>query len=207
MPPRTAIKFHEMLAWLMTEVKFGRAHFSITRALTRANRAVLDTAPRFFEMTFGAHADLAVLVAARLFDRTGRVSIHNLLSLALNQAGTFKYGKAAEVKKAVAESKTSIAALEPIIRAIRTRRNETIAHADARPLVNPAGYIEEGSVSFLELGGLFEKTGSILNRFYELHQGASVILDLEDAKDYEKLFSLLSVAVRIWREGGNSASG
>jgi hypothetical protein len=197
MSKKPALGFQKILAWLMTEVMFGRTHFIITRGLRRADRAaVLRTAPRFFDMTLGAHADSAQLAAARIFDRTGAASIHTLLSSALKEAGTFKHGTATEVHKLVDEAKVFVAALEPVVAAVRTRRNQTMAHVDARPIVDPNTYIKAGLVSYGEIEKLFEQTGAILNKFSLLYRGASVVLELEGAKDYERALDLIASAMR-----------
>ena len=194
MQKKPAPDFQQMLFWLITEVMYGRAHFLITRGLKRADPVVLDTAPRFFAMTLGAHADAALMNAARLFDRSPGVSIHTLLSTALRVAGTFKCGTSAEVRRVVAEAKTSVAALEPIVEALRTRRNETIAHLDPRTIVDPEGYVKAGRISFSELEGLFAQTGSILGKLSLLYRGTSVDLELKDAIDYEQALDLIADA-------------
>jgi hypothetical protein len=192
----SAVKFQQMLAWLMTEVMFGRAHFIITSGLSRADRRVLDTAPQFFALTRDAHANADQFCAARIFDRSSGVSVYKLMSSALNEAGTFKHGTAAEVRRVVTEAKASVAALEPIIKALLTRRHETLAHTDARPIIDPDGYVQAGRISYRELGRLFEQTGLVLNKFSLLYRGASVVLDLKDVKDFEQVLNLIAEAKR-----------
>jgi hypothetical protein len=151
-------------------------------------------------MTLVAHAVSAQLTAARIFDRTSAASIHTLLSSALQEAGTFKHGTTTEVRKVIDEAKAFVAALEPIVAAVRTRRNQTMAHMDAGPLVDPNRYKNAGRVSYRELEGLFEQTGVILNKFSLLYWGAPVVPDLEGAKDYEQALDLIASAIRP--EGG-----
>src|ERR1700720_379692 len=150
MSKKPALSFKQILFWLITEVLFGRAHLTITRGLGRSDStavmAATASAPTFFKMTLGAHADSTQMAAARIFDRTSAASIHTLLSSALKEAGTFKHGTATEVRKVVDEAKALVAALEPIVLAVRTRRNQTMAHADARPMVDPNRYKNAGRV-------------------------------------------------------------
>jgi hypothetical protein len=193
---KSTVKFQTTLAWLMTEVMYGRAHSTITVGLRRADRVVLDTAPNFFDLTRDAHAEAAQLCAVRIFDRSSGVSIHTLMSSALNEAGTFKHGTAAEVRKLVAEAKALCTELEPIVSALRTRRNETIAHADTRPIIDPEGYVQAGRLSYRELRRLFEQTGLVLNKFSLLYRGVPVVLDLKDVKDYEEALDLIAKAKR-----------
>lgn len=195
MPKVNTVKFRKILAWLMTEVMFGRAHYEIARGLGRRDAAAKEafrTAPQFFDLTLGAHANSSQLALARIFDRASAVSIYKLLSSALNEGGSFKNGTVAEVRKAVEEAKAAIAALQPSVEAIRTRRNETIAHLDARPFSDPAGYVQAGLVSYRQIDDLFAQTGAILNKFSLLYRGNSVPLDLAGAKDYEQVIDLLA---------------
>ncbi len=193
--PRTpALKFNRMLAWLMVEVMYGKAQFKITRGLTKVDPAVVEVSPRFFELAIGAHADAALLAASRIFDGSRGVSIHRLLDAALAEAGTFKLGTAAEVRKAVAEAKASLVGVAPKLSALRTRRNETIAHADARPLVDPQDYIVAGRISYIDFESLFLKVESILYKLSKLYRGASVELELKDWNDYEQAFDLIADA-------------
>jgi hypothetical protein len=199
MPKGSAIKFQSVFAWLMTEILHGRAHYEIVRGLGRRDpRAVaaFRTAPRFFELTLGAHADLSNLALTRIFDRAGAISIYKLLSTALYEAGTFKHANAAKVREAVQNANASIKALEPSLRAIRTRRNETVAHSDTRPLIDPIGYMKDGRISYREIEGLFAEVGKILNEFSLLSSGVPVSLALEDAKDYEQVIDLLAAGAK-----------
>jgi hypothetical protein len=194
------LKFKKILSWLMTEVIYGRAHFAIVDGLLRADRRVLNAAPMFFEMTLGAHADAAQLTAARIFDRDGDVSIHTLLSSALREAGTFKHGTAAQVRKLVEETGITVATLEPVLTAVRTRRHHTLAHAGAIPLTDPDRYVKEGRMTFRDFIGLFDQTATILNDFSMLYRGVKIQLHTEKAKDYKQALDLISSATRDERQ-------
>jgi hypothetical protein len=122
------------------------------------------------------------------------VSIHALLSAALNEAVTFQNGTPAEIRSFVIEAKASVKNLEPIIAALHTRRNQTIAHADFRALVDPKAYIAAARMSYGEFERLFLKIGSILNNLSMLYRGASVELEMPDWRDYEQAFDLIAEA-------------
>jgi len=195
MSKKNAIKFQQILAWMMTEVMFGRAHYEIVRGLGRRDPVALaakGVAPRFFDMTLGSHADAAQLTVARIFDRTSAASIHTLLSAALDEAGTHKHGTPTDVRKAVEDAKATIASLAPTVAAIRTRRNETMAHLDAKPFKDPVGYIQRGRVSYRQMDEIFEKVSTVLTRLSLLYRNAAVPLELEGAKDYERVFEILA---------------
>jgi hypothetical protein len=189
------LTFLHILCWLMTEVMHGRAHFVITRGLGRKDRKhAWATAPTFFQMTLNAHAEAAQLCAARIFDRSGAASIHRLISSATKEKASFKHGSAVQVEAATKDAENFVTRFEPIVTAIRTRRNQTIAHTDARPLTDPAGYIKAGRVSYAQLEELFDKTGATLNRFDLLFRGKAVPLELEGVEDYNNALDLISRA-------------
>lgn len=195
MPKRYSVKFQQILAWLMTEVMFGKAHYEIVRGLGRRDptaSAAFRTAPRFFSLTVGAHADAAQMTVARIYDRTSAASIHKLFSAALQEAETFTYASPKDVQKAVQESQDAIRTIEQALKAIRTRRNQTMAHLDSRPFADPAGYVKGGMVSYRQLDELFKTTSRILNRFSLLHRGAEFPLVLKDCTDYERVINILA---------------
>ena len=88
MSKKNSVKFQQILAWLMTEVMFGKAHYGIVRGLGRRDRealAAFRTAPRFFDMTLGAHADSAQMTVARIYDQTAR---HHSYAVQLSTRGS-----------------------------------------------------------------------------------------------------------------------
>lgn len=189
--------FQQRLFALMAEVVWGKAHFHLTRALKGTHPAIVKTAPTFFMLSAGAHADSTLLHAARIFDRHPRSgSIHTLLASALKSAGTFKNSNAMEVRRTVVEVKQTVREFEPMLEAIRTRRDETLAHLSHRPLMDPNGYIAEGRVSYRELGDVFDKTEVLLNRFSYLYDGRKVPLDLPGLDDVEGILTIVLDSLR-----------
>src|SRR5216683_954899 len=190
-PNKSELKFQKILAWLMTEVVYGRAHVTIVQGMRHAGRHVLGVAPMFFEMTLGAHADAAQMTAARIFDSDGDISIHTLISSALREAGSFKHGSAAQVRKLVDETRATIAALRPVVAAVQTRRHQTLAHAGSIPLIDPERYVSEGRMTFTEFSCLFDEVATVLNNFSLLCRGTRIDLHMAAAQDYERMFQVI----------------
>jgi hypothetical protein len=189
--------FLQTLAVLMTEVIYGKAHFQLTRVLKGTHPAIVKTAPTFFALAVGALGDSTALHAARIFDRQSKgASIHRLLALALENAGTFKNATAMEVRKAVGEARRIVAELEPMLVPIRTRRNETLAHVSARAFVDSESYFKDGQISYRRLGDLFDRTGAVLNQFFYLQTGRTVPLDLAGMNDVENLLTIVLESLR-----------
>jgi hypothetical protein len=197
----SAPDFREMLTWLMTEVIFGRAHFTIVLGLLRADGAVLGTAPRFFALTLDAHANLAVMAASRIFDRhPDSISIHTVMAAALRDAVPMDdQTQKNEIRKTVAEAKVSVESFRPILNAIRVRRNKSMAHSAAETLIDPDAYIKDGFLEFRELDGLFDATNLIIDRLAGVYGLNTAPLRLPDANDYEKVLEL--IAAKTKREG------
>jgi hypothetical protein len=192
-PKRSKPNFREMLLWLMTEVIYGRTYFAVVTGLRRADPAVLATAPRFFALTRDAHADLAVMTAARIFDEDRRsISIHTVLAAASQLTGSRSHGTEVNVRKVVAEAKASIHNLRPILKAVRVRRNQSMAHSAATALIEPEEYVKGGHLRFRELEGLFDKVAAILSQLAEVNGLPTPSLHLPDAKDYEHALDLIA---------------
>jgi hypothetical protein len=198
--------FRQVLAMLMVEVSYGKAHFSVTRSLKGTHPAIVRTAPVFFDLSIGAHGSATILHAARIFDRKpGSASIHALLELALKHAGTFRQANGLEVRTIVADSKRTVAELQPIVDAIQTRRNESLAHTDPRAYVDLDSHVTAGRVSYRQLEGLFAKIEDMLNRLSELYDGRRIPLDLAGADDIVKILEIVLEKLRQDRRRGGSS--
>lgn len=188
-----ALTIQQLISWLGTEVMFGRAHTEILRGLLVADPSVRKVAPRFISMTMDAHAEESMRCLNRIFDRRSDcMTIGVLLNLASAKAGTFKYGTPQQVKDLVKRSRAAISALEPSLKALRTRRNETGAHSARRPLIDPGGYIEAGKIKHKDIDKLFDVTDEILTEISKLHAGRTWKLRLPDESDYQQALAILA---------------
>ena len=195
--PVAAPTLRELIAILMTEVMYGKAHFHITRALQGTHPAIKKTAPQFFDLSVAAHAACSLLHASKLFDKQPKsASIHLLFVIALKHAGTFKNSDPTGVRKAVTSAKQTVSELEPILEAIRTRRHETVAHASCRPFLEPQGYSADSQVSYRQLEGVFEKTEGLLNHFSLLEGGRAIPLELPNTNDVEGILTIVMESLR-----------
>jgi AbiU2 len=193
----TVASFQHRLYALMAEVMWGKAHFHLTRVLKGTHPAIVKTAPIFFDLSANGHGDLTTLYASRIFDRQPRsASIHTLLDWALRSAGTFKNCSAMEVRKAVSEMRQTINDLEPIIRAVGTRRDEALAHLSTRPFSEPEGYVADGRVSYRQLEKLFQETENILDRLSHLYDGRKIPFDMPGLDDVDNLLAIVLESLR-----------
>jgi hypothetical protein len=194
----STITITQLVSWLGTQVMFGRAHTEILRGLLRADPSVQRIGPRFMAMTIDAHAEASMMCLNHIFDRRPDcLTIRVLLDLVSAQAGTFKYGTPQQVKDLVKRSRVAISALEPSLKALRTRRNETGAHSARRPIIDPSGYIEAGKIKHKEIDKLFDVTAGILADVSQLYAGRTWDLRLSDESDYEHVLALLTQRCKL----------
>jgi len=188
-----AITIRQLVSWIGTEVMFGRAHTEMLRGLLRADPTLRKTAPRFISMTIDAHADASMMCLHHIFDRRSDcITLNALLDTASTQAATFRCGTPQQVKDLVKTSRASIKAVEPSLKALRTRRNETGAHSARRPITDPDGYIAAGRIKHGEIDKLFNVADEIATKISELCFGQAIALRLSDESDYQKVLALLS---------------
>jgi len=188
-----AITIQQLISWLGTQVMFGRAHTEILRGLLVADPSLRKVAPRFMSMTMDAHAEESMKCLSHIFDkRSDCLTMGALLDLATAKAGTFHFGTPQQVKDLVKRSRVAISALEPSLKALRTRRNETGAHSARRPLTDPSGYIEAGKLKHEDIDKLFDVTANILSEISQLHCGKTWNLRLADEFDYKQALALLT---------------
>jgi hypothetical protein len=189
----SAIIIRQLMSWLGTQVMFGRAHTEILRGLLRADPLMKKVAPTFVTMTIDAHAEASMMCLNRIFDkRSDCLTINVLLDLAAAKPGTFKFGTPKQVKELVRRSKAAIATLEPSVKALRVRRNETGSHSAWRPIVDPNGYTEAGRIKHKEIDMLFNVVAEILTDFSQLYVNRTWSLRLPDESDYARVLALLS---------------
>jgi hypothetical protein len=182
----------QFIASLSMEVAFGRAYGFIVHGLSTADRAILDAAPLFFDLSLGAHADASLMCANRLFDKnSAAVSIPRLLQAASKCAGTFRSANVQEVRQLLAASEARVIKIEKTLKAVRTRRNKTLAHTAPDTLSDPATYKEQGHVTYRELGEVFEEAAIIvdsMSRAYSGHPAITVFTDAQqDVKEVLRL--------------------
>jgi hypothetical protein len=194
-PQKLTIDFAGMMAWLMTQVMYGKAHFGIAAGLYCADKVVLKTAPRFFELTAGAHVNEAVMCAARIFDRDARsLSVHVLFAEVSRIAAARTDGMGKKLNVAVTDGRKSIVGMERILKALRLKRNKSIAHSDTDSMNDPEPYFRDSFVNFGELNTLFEEIASILNRIGSARGLKLREMKLSGTYDFERALGLIADA-------------
>jgi len=171
---------------LRQQVLVGKSYFNLAKGLLSADPYLLQTAPTFFGLTINGSMELAQMAVARLYDKTGRaVTIRTMLRDALTQLSSFKNATAQQAQHAIQASVQRVAAIEPILRSIKRRRDEWLAHLDPRTVANPGALAATAQLTMPDLEKAFVETEKTIVELYALHEGAFGDLEFIGGDDYE----------------------
>lgn len=185
----------QLLASLIHEVLCGKAYLEIGKGLAGADPVVLSTSPTFFGLTLEASLQMSQMFAAKLYDKkTGTVTVTSLLDAAEFYAGVFKHGTRQEVCDAVKDAQKRIAEILPILKAVRDRRNQAIAHLDPKTVTDPKALETEAKLTVKDLEKIFEETGAILNEFSRLWKDTTAAMEFIGDDDYTMALDLIADA-------------
>lgn len=185
----------QVLASLIHEVLLGKAYLEIGKGLAGADPVVLSTANTFFGLTLEASLQMSQMFAAKLYDKKSRtVTVTSLLDAADFYAGAFKHGTRKEVCDAVKDAQKRMAELLPILKAVRDRRNQAIAHLDPKMVTDPKALETEAKLTLKDLEKIFEETGTILNEFYRLWKDTTAVMEFIGDEDYSMALDLIADA-------------
>jgi AbiU2 len=177
---------HQTFEALRRQVLVGKAYFNIARGLLKADPYLLQTAPTFFAMTIDGSLELAQMTVARLYDKTkSAVTIRTMLRDAAAQLSTFQNATPKEAEDVILKAEQRIVAIEPILAAIRTRRNQWLAHLDPGTVADPAALAAKAKLTMPDLEKAFGETEKTLVELISRHQGVFGELDFIGGDDYE----------------------
>lgn len=175
--------FKQILDAHKRQVLVGKAYLGIAKGLLQADPAILHTAPTFFAITTDGSLELAQMALARLYDRTKRaVTIHVMLAQARRQSSSFQRG---DVIAAITKSERTVHRLEPVLTAIRKRRNEWFAHLDSRTVTDPKALAARAKVTIPDLDLAFKGTEDVVREMSSLYEGVIGKLEFLGGDDYK----------------------
>ena len=176
----------QTLEALRRQVLVGKAYFNVARGLLKADPYLLQTAPTFFGLTIDGSLELAQMAVARLYDKTkGAVTIRTMLREAAGQLSTFQNATPQEAMEVIQKCEHRVIGIEPILKAIRRRRNEWLAHLDPRIVANPTALAARAKLTMPDLEKAFSETEKTVVELFSRHQGVFGELDFIGGDDYE----------------------
>lgn len=178
--------FKQILDWMKRQVLSGKSYLNVAKGLLAADPDLLQTAPTFFGLTIDGSLELAQMAIARLYDATqGSVTVPRMVDRAVKEAASFQRADLPTVKANVSKWNATIAALEPVLKSIRHRRNEWLAHLDPRTVANPASLAAKARLTIPDLERAFRETEEIVLDVSSLYEGVIGELRFIGDDDYK----------------------
>src|SRR5450631_4034800 len=176
----------QILGALEKQVLVGRTYLDTATGLLKADPVLLQVSPTFFDLTIDGSLELSQMTVARLYDETKRtITVPKMLRQAEMEAGSFQRGTPQEVRQAIAASEKTVEALEPVLAAIRERRNGWLAHLDPQTIGDPKELEARAKLTMPDLERVFKETESILLKLSSLYDGTIGELKYIGWDDYE----------------------
>jgi hypothetical protein len=179
----------------------GKTYLAVSKALLSlldTDLGVFQEAPTFFGMTAAGGMELAQMTIARLYDLPGRtkrpVTIRSMLEQAKREISSFQFGDEKQVSDAIAAALSAVNELEPILSAIRRRRNEWLAHLDVRTVADPQELNERAKLTVPDLERVFQETEKIFASLERLFDGVIGENRYLGGADYKNVFNLIRLA-------------
>jgi len=185
----------QILDTLRKQVLVGKGYLNLANGLLQADPVIVQTAPTFFGLTTDGSLELAQMTIARLYDKTsGAVTVPTMLTQASRNGSLFHRGDQQQVRATVKKARQVVLELEPVLDAIRQRRNEWLAHLDPRTVANPKVLSAEAKLTIADLGRAFKETEGILVELSSLYEGTIGDLHFIGGDDYKTALNWIRLA-------------
>jgi hypothetical protein len=167
------------------QVLVGKSYLNLAKGLLKADPVILQTGPTFFGLTTDGSLELAQMTLARLYDQTrGAVTVQVMLAQARREASSFQRGSHREIIATIAKCERTVRGLEPVFTSIRKRRNEWLAHLDARTVTDPKALSARAKLTIPDLDRAFKETEDIVCDLSSLFEGVIGKLEFLGGDDY-----------------------
>jgi hypothetical protein len=177
------------------QVRIGKTYLNLAQGLLRADSAILQGASTFWGLTINGGLELAQMTIARLYDKTkGAVTVPAMLVQARSESSQFQHGPRKDVDAAISKSEETIRRLDSTIVAVRIRRNEALAHLDARTIADPKALSEKAKLTVPDLEKVLKETANVLLELSSLYDGTSGDLRFVGGHDYKSVLEWIRKA-------------
>jgi hypothetical protein len=162
----------QILDALEKQVLVGRTYLDVATGLLEADQVLFEGSLTFFGLTIDGSLELSQMAVARLYDETKRsITIPTMLRRAEMEAGLFQRGTPQEVRRLIADSDKKVEGMEPVLAAIRKRRNEWLAHLVPETIRDPKALEARAKITMPDLKRVLNETENILLDFSSLYDG------------------------------------
>jgi AbiU2 len=180
----------QMFAAVENQILVGKTYLKIANGLLAVvgEWDVFGVAPTFFGLTAQGDIELAQMAIARLYDRGERaVTIKAMLFRAARQLGDFQAGDRQQVNAAILKSAQRVITLQPVLDAIRQRRDKWLAHLDETTVRDPDALTASAKLTREDLERAFEETEGIYSDIERLFSGIVGKICFLGGDDYNAL--------------------
>ena len=122
------------------------------------------------------------------------MTVMTLLSIAERHPELFKKGARGEVLAAAKECRKLMTSLQGPLASIKRRRNEALAHLDARSVISPGGLKQTAPLTIAEIEKIFDNTEGILQKIDYLYCATVGDLKYLAHDDYKTVLDLMADA-------------
>jgi hypothetical protein len=158
-------KGREVLRLLFSQLSGGWAAFTLAKYVYEQwASGRIKSAPWFFTIVREESVEITVLAMSRLLlGHTSSISITYLLNYAEKNPGDFPGSRGNAISESVAQHRTILETISPIINNIKNQRDKTIAHLDRLHINNPAALYAYPPLDQKEVEDVFRQLLKILN--------------------------------------------
>ena len=191
------LTFNQILAAIENQILVGKTYLQIANGLLAivGEWDVFGVAPTFFGLTAQGNLETAQMVIAKLYDRGDKaVTIKAMLFRAARQVGDFQCGDVQQVNAAILRAVQRIIALQPLLDAIRIRRNKWLAHLDEATVRDPAALTASANLTREDLDRVFGETESIYSEIERLFDGTVGKIRFLGGDDHQSLLKHVRLA-------------
>jgi hypothetical protein len=187
--------FNQVLLALKSQVIVGKTYLIVADGLLQSQQddpVILQTAQVFFGLMINGSLEHAQMSIARLYDVTpGSVTVPRMLEQAKRSTDSFVRGDRQQIADLIAKGEQVVIGLEPVLKAIRMRRNTRLAHLDPRSVADPNAFSEDARLTFPDLRRAFKETEDLLIDICSLHDGTIGDLRFVGGDDYKTVLNNL----------------
>jgi AbiU2 len=177
------------------QILVGKTYLAIAKGLLQTEPRFLGVAPTFFGLTIDGGLELAQMAVARMYDQTpGPVTVLMLLEQAFRKIDSFECSDRKEITAAIERSVATVVELEPVLKAIATRRNEWLAHLDPRTVGNPNALDKKAGLTIPDLDRAFEETEKVVGGLRRLFDGSHGPIRYSGDDDYKTVIRYIDRA-------------
>jgi len=188
-------KIGDILGYLSNQLQQAWIMTMVAKHLDRAWRqGKITRSCWFFQAARIACTESAILTFSRLtIDHRDSIHIGYLLNCCRQNPGVFRHANPTLVSEALEKHKRQLEDMEPLVEAVKTPRDQSIAHLDRRYVNNPDAVFSAPPIDMRKLEQALTVLLSIVNTYKGFLDSSELRLESLEARVAEDLAHLLAL--------------